>query len=94
MATPDDDDLLTWTKSTSNPLINGRPSGLSDDFRDPYFFRNGDDAYLIVGTSKDGRGAVTLHKMDPPPSGSVTTAASSYRRQASPTTARSGRCPT
>lgn len=65
MATPDDDDLLTWTKSTSNPLINGRPSGLSDDFRDPYFFRNGDDAYIIVGTSKDGRGAVTLHKMDP-----------------------------
>lgn len=65
MATPDDDDLLRWTKSTSNPLINGRPSGLSDDFRDPYFFRNGDDAYIIVGTSKSGLGAATLHKMDP-----------------------------
>lgn len=65
MATPADDDLVKWNKSTSNPLINGRPSGLSDDFRDPYFFRNGDDAYMIVGTSKGGLGAVTLHKMDP-----------------------------
>lgn len=65
MATPDDDNLVSWCKVTSNPLINSRPSGLSDDFRDPYFFRNGDDAYIIVGTSKDGRGAVTLHKMNP-----------------------------
>ncbi len=65
MATPADDDLVRWNKSTSNPLINGRPSGLSDDFRDPYFFRSGDDAYIIVGTSKGGLGAVTLHKMDP-----------------------------
>lgn len=54
MATPADDDLVRWDKSTSNPLINGRPSGLSDDFRDPYFFRSGDDAYIIVGTSKGG----------------------------------------
>lgn len=65
LASPDDDALVSWTKSASNPLINGRPSGLSDDFRDPYFFRDGDNAYIIVGTSKDGRGAATLHKMDP-----------------------------
>lgn len=65
LATPDDETLLNWTKSSKNPIINGRPAGLSDDFRDPYFFRNGDNAYIIVGTSKDGIGAVTLHKYIP-----------------------------
>ena len=60
-AWPNDDDLIAWTKN-STPIINGKPSGLSDDFRDPYFFRNGNDAYIIVGTSKGGLGACTLHK--------------------------------
>lgn len=63
-ATPDDDDLLTWTKGTM-PIINGRPSGLSDDFRDPYFFRSGDNAYIIVGSSKGGVGTTTLHTYNP-----------------------------
>lgn len=61
-ATPADDNLLDWNKGTS-PIINGAPSGLGDDFRDPYFFRNGADPYIIVGTSTaDKVGAVTLHK--------------------------------
>ena len=60
-AAPADDELLHWSKKV-NPIIDGRPAGLSDDFRDPYFFRNGNDAYIIVGTSKDGKGACTLHK--------------------------------
>lgn len=64
IAAPDDDGLVKWTKNASNPLINGRPAGISDDFRDPYFFRNGNDAYIIVGTSKGGMGAATLHKYD------------------------------
>lgn len=64
-AVPEDDDLIQWSKSAGNPIINGRPSGLSDDFRDPYFFRSGDDAYIIVGTSKGGVGAATLHRYDP-----------------------------
>lgn len=64
-ARPADEQLIEWEKATNNPIINGRPSGLSDDFRDPYFFRNGNDAYVIVGTSKDGVGAVTLHKYIP-----------------------------
>lgn len=63
-AAPLDDDLLAWTKP-SEPIINGRPAGLSDDFRDPFFFRDGDGAYIIVGTSKDGKGACTLHKYNP-----------------------------
>ncbi|MDE6681389.1 MAG: hypothetical protein K2J92_08605, partial [Muribaculaceae bacterium] len=62
MATPEDESLLDWNKSALNPIINGRPSGLSDDFRDPYFFRNGDNAYIIVGSSRNGVGTTTLHR--------------------------------
>lgn len=63
-AKPNDDSLIEWTKVTTNPIISGRPQGLSDDFRDPYFFRNGDKAYIIVGTSKDNKGATTLHRYE------------------------------
>ena len=63
-ASPLDDDLIEWEKKEGNPIINGRPAGLSDDFRDPYFFRNGENAYIVVGTSKDNIGAATLHKYD------------------------------
>lgn len=61
-ASPKDESLIDWDKN--GVIINGRPAGLSDDFRDPYFFRNGDDAYIIVGTAKNGIGATTLHKYD------------------------------
>lgn len=64
-AFPSTDALDDWTKLESNPVINGRPGGLSDDFRDPYFFRNGNDAYIIVGSSKNGIGTTTLHKYNP-----------------------------
>lgn len=64
-ASAESDSLVNWSKASSNPVISGRPSGLSDDFRDPYFFRDGDRAYMIVGTSKDGVGAATLHRYDP-----------------------------
>jgi endo-inulinase len=61
-AAPESDALDNWIKSSRNPIIASRPAGLSDDFRDPYFFRNGDDAFMIVGTSKDGIGTTTLHR--------------------------------
>lgn len=64
-AMPDDNGLVNWTKSSANPIINGRPDGLSDDFRDPYFFRSGNNAYIIVGSSKNGVGTTTLHRYDP-----------------------------
>lgn len=63
-AQPADDDLLTWTKKAGNPVINGRPNGLTDDFRDCFVFRNGTDLYMIVGSSKNGVGVTTLHKYD------------------------------
>ncbi len=34
----------------------------TDDFRDCYVFRNGNDFYMIVGSSKNGVGVATLHK--------------------------------
>lgn len=43
-------------------IIDGRPSGLSDDFRDPYYFTANGQKYVIVGTSKNGIGACTLHQ--------------------------------
>ena len=64
-ASPESDALDIWKKSAANPIINGRPSGLSDDFRDPYFFREGENAYIIVGTSKNGIGTTTLHRYNP-----------------------------
>ena len=62
LATPNEESLTTWTKSSLNPVINGTPVGYSADFRDPYFFRNGNDAYCIVGTSKNGVASTSLHK--------------------------------
>lgn len=63
-AAPIDEDLIAWEKNSDNPIINGKPTGLSDDFRDPYFFRNGEDAYIIVGSSRNNIGVATLHKYD------------------------------
>ena len=57
-----DSGLMEWEKL--GVIINGRPSGLSDDFRDPYFFTANGQKYIIVGTSKNNIGACTLHKYE------------------------------
>ncbi len=64
-ATSESANLVDWIKTSGNPVISGRPNGLSDDFRDPYFFRNGNDAYIIVGSAKNGIGTTTLHRYNP-----------------------------
>lgn len=64
-ATPLTGELNNWVKNTGNPIISNRPNGLSDDFRDPYFFRHGNDAFIIVGSSKNGIGTTTLHRYNP-----------------------------
>lgn len=63
-AFPMDDALLEWKKDEQNPIITGKPAGLSDDFRDPYIFTHNGKYYMIVGTGKDGIGAATLHRYD------------------------------
>lgn len=61
MAAPKDNDLQDWEKRGT--IINGTPGGQGyEDFRDPYFFRNGDNAYIIVGTGKNGVSTTTLHR--------------------------------
>lgn len=62
LARPLTKSLQDWEKDVHNPIISGTPAGYEADFRDPYFFRNGEDAYIIVGTKKNGVGANTLHK--------------------------------
>ena len=61
-ATPADASLIDWNKQ--GIVINGRPAGLSDDFRDPYHFTVDGKQYIIVGTSKNGVGACTLHRLE------------------------------
>lgn len=52
--------LIEWGDKTI--IIDGAPSGLSADFRDPYYFEANGNKYIIVGTSKNNLGACTLHK--------------------------------
>ena len=60
-ATAADEAVATWQKQ--GIIIDGRPAGLSDDFRDPYWFTANGEQYIIVGTSKNNVGACTLHKL-------------------------------
>ena len=53
--------LADWTDK--QVIIDGRPAGLSDDFRDPYYFEANGNKYIIVGTGKNGVGACTLHRL-------------------------------
>ena len=55
-----DASLVEWGDKTI--VIDGAPSGLSADFRDPYYFEANGSKYIIVGTSKNNLGACTLHK--------------------------------
>lgn len=61
-AMPLDEELIDWEKDAAGPILTTMPSGYQADWRDPYFFRSGDNAYIIVGTKKNGVGANTLHK--------------------------------
>lgn len=62
LATPKSASLKDWDKK--GVIINGRPGGLSDDFRDPYWFTHDGKEYIIVGSSKDGLGCCTLHRYE------------------------------
>lgn len=55
-----DASLIEWGDKTI--IIDGAPSGLSADFRDPYYFEANGNKYIIVGTGKNNLGACTLHK--------------------------------
>ena len=59
-AKADDETLKHWGEK--KVVVDGRPNGLSDDFRDPYHFTANGNQYIIVGTGKNGIGACTLHQ--------------------------------
>ena len=54
-ATPNDANLIDWTKDLNNPLIPTVPNTVSNlDFRDPYIWKEGNTYYMVIGS---GRGS-------------------------------------
>ncbi len=65
LATAEDDNLWTWRKHPANPIIAALPPGLglSDDFRDPCVWREGETWYMVVGSSvRDVGGIILLYR--------------------------------
>jgi beta-fructofuranosidase len=62
-----DDNLMEWIKPAKNaePIIPQCPPGFPEDFRDPFVFKAHGKYWMIVGSSKDGKGACTLHEYNP-----------------------------
>jgi beta-fructofuranosidase len=58
------DDLLTWQYYPGNPVIDGPPTALRDrtdgHFRDPFVWKEGDDWYLLMGSTREGVGGMIL----------------------------------
>jgi beta-fructofuranosidase len=69
-ALPEDRDLLRWRKHPANPILSMKDHGglRVHEWRDPYFFRSGDRAYLVCGgnlnATKGGEAAVFLYRSD------------------------------
>ena len=51
-------DLMTWTKHPNNPLVDHPPG--TPDFRDPCFWKEGEDWYMLVGAGIEYEGATAL----------------------------------
>ncbi len=61
LAMPQDDSLLTWTESDSNPIIAHPPTSFSHmDFRDPFLWESGGIYYMIVGSGLQNKGGGIL----------------------------------
>ena len=62
-----DDDLRHWRKHPDNPVIDTVPPQMrqTDDFRDPYVWREDDAWYMMLGSGvKDVGGAILLYRSD------------------------------
>ncbi|MFB5661248.1 glycoside hydrolase family 32 protein [Alteribacillus sp. HJP-4] len=53
-------DGIHFEKKNKNPIISEPPSGLSEDFRDPKVWKYNDTWYVVIGSSINGNGAVSL----------------------------------
>lgn len=60
VATSTDDNLVSWTKYPSNPIIANPPlTYFHMDFRDPYVWKTGNTYYMIVGSGlKNSQGGI------------------------------------
>jgi beta-fructofuranosidase len=62
---PGDDELLTWTKYSGNPVLTqaAQSSGPLSEWRDPFMFRNEGETYMVCGGgTKEGRAQVQLYR--------------------------------
>jgi len=55
-------DGVNFVKYKDNPVIKEAPEGFSNNFRDPKVWKHKDYWYMVVGTSKDGKGMAVLYK--------------------------------
>lgn len=55
-------DSVTFQKYVGNPVISVPPEGSSSDFRDPKVWKHEDKWYMVVGSSKDGKGRALLYR--------------------------------
>jgi beta-fructofuranosidase len=65
IATPHDDNLITWEKYAGNPVLADVPPemGQTADFRDPYVWRSGEVWYMVLASRiQDEGGAVLLYR--------------------------------
>ncbi|WP_219835719.1 glycoside hydrolase family 32 protein [Paenibacillus sp. R14(2021)] len=60
------DGLLTWQKHPGNPVITSAVHGDADvrDWRDPFVWREGEDWFMVIGGSSEGKGCVTIYKSE------------------------------
>jgi len=56
------EDGIHFTKHVQNPIIAGPPADFSEDFRDPKVWKHEGTWYMVVGSSRNGNGAIPLFK--------------------------------
>ncbi|MFZ0370589.1 MAG: glycoside hydrolase family 32 protein [Halobacillus sp.] len=56
------EDGIHFTKHEQNPIISGPPADFSEDFRDPKVWKYEGIWYMVVGSSRNGNGAIPLFK--------------------------------
>ena len=65
-----DDDLITWQKSSANPVLSEAVNGGTKiyDWRDPFIFRDGKKTFLVLGghLEKNGGAAVNIYEAENP----------------------------
>jgi beta-fructofuranosidase len=60
-ADPRDENLITWTKISQNPVLAAPPAGMKVvGWRDPCLWKEGNSWYMVIGAGEVGRGGMAL----------------------------------